>query len=275
MSTLGKWRLLICLLVPFAPLLTGGVARAAGPPFQMDDPDVIPFHHFEFYTFSNLSSTPGVTGVAAPALELNWSGVHNVMFHFLVPAAEALPAGGPNTFGLGDSEAGMQVRIIPEGKFRPMMGTFPMMEIPTGNPARGLGAGKPSWKVPLWMQKGIGPWTLDWGGGENLSYIPGTRNFTFGGAFLQRDVSKKLSLAGEVFSHGRELVGDPRARFATMIDFGGYYTLRDPGPQLLFCYGHSVAGQNETYAYVGLYWTWGPKEPKDAGPKISRLLQKM
>lgn len=31
----------------------------------------------------------------------------------------------------------------------------------------------------------------------------------------------------------------------------------NPGFSVLFAVGHSVAGQAETYAYLGLYWTWG------------------
>ena len=43
-----------------------------------------------------------------------------------------------------------------------------------------------------------------------------------------------------------------------MVDLGGYYHFKhNPNEQILFCYGHSVAGQTENYAYVGLYWTWG------------------
>jgi hypothetical protein len=43
-----------------------------------------------------------------------------------------------------------------------------------------------------------------------------------------------------------------------MIDLGGVYHLKHhEGEQFLFCYGHSVAGQTENYAYVGMYWTWG------------------
>jgi hypothetical protein len=235
----------------------------AGPPFQLDDPDVIPYRHFEFYTFSAMNSTPGVVNTAGPAFEFNWSGIHNVMFHFLVPAAAAFPSGGPDTFGIGDSEAGIQYRFIQEGKYRPMVGTFTMLEIPTGDPARGLGAGKPSWKIPIWMQKSVGSWTVDWGGGEDISHIPGARDYPFGGTLLQRNISKKLTLGGEVFYHARETAGTLSSRYATMVDVGGYYTLHDPGFQLLFCYGHSVAGQPENYAYLGLYWTWGPKSGSD------------
>ena len=129
----------------FAALCSCPWPAVAGPPFQMDDPDVIPYKNFEFYTFTAVGSSPGETDLAAPAVELNWSGVRNVMFHFIVPAGAAFPSDGPATFGLTDSEAGIQVRFLDETKHRPMIGTFTMMEIPTGNPARGLGAGRPAW----------------------------------------------------------------------------------------------------------------------------------
>ena len=49
-----------------------------------------------------------------------------------------------------------------------------------------------------------------------------------------------------------------------MIDLGGYYHFKNhPGEQFLFCYGHSIAGQTENYAYVGMYWTWGKDERKE------------
>ncbi len=51
-----------------------------------------------------------------------------------------------------------------------------------------------------------------------------------------------------------------------MIDVGGYYHFKhNTNEQFLFCYGHSVAGQTENYAYLGMYWTWG-KNDKDAPP---------
>ena len=53
-----------------------------------------------------------------------------------------------------------------------------------------------------------------------------------------------------------------------MVDVGGYYHFKhNPGQQFLLCYGHSVAGQTENYAYVGMYWTWGKdKDNKKEGP---------
>jgi hypothetical protein len=50
-----------------------------------------------------------------------------------------------------------------------------------------------------------------------------------------------------------------------MVDAGGYYHSQSPGLQLLFAYGHSIAGQTENYGYLGLYKTWG--KDRDTGSK--------
>ena len=94
-------------------------------------------------------------------------------------------------------------------------------------------------------------------GGRHRRYGSGLPQFPFAGWLVQRDIGKKLTLGTEAFYHGPEGVATPQTRPATMLDAGGYYKFRDPGFQLLFCYGHTVIGQNETYAYLGLYWTWG------------------
>lgn len=53
-----------------------------------------------------------------------------------------------------------------------------------------------------------------------------------------------------------------------MIDAGGYWHLKgEDFMQLLFAYGHSVAGQTENYAYLGLYWTWGKDDENGGGDK--------
>ena len=54
-------------------------------------------------------------------------------------------------------------------------------------------------------------------------------------------------------------------RLATLVDAGGYYHFKQDGLQFLFAYGHSVAGEAENFAYVGLYKTWGKKDDKAAG----------
>jgi hypothetical protein len=56
-----------------------------------------------------------------------------------------------------------------------------------------------------------------------------------------------------------------------LLDVGGYYKFRDPGFQLLFAYGHTIAGQSENYAYLGLYWTWGKKAEEPAKDSASAM----
>jgi hypothetical protein len=234
-----------------------------GPPFQTDDPQPIGYKEFEFYTFSLSDGTSVETDLMGPAFEFNWGALPNLHLHVIVPATTVLPSGDPSAFGLGDMELGIKYRFVQETKHRPMIGTFVMFEIPTGSAAKGLGIGRTWYKVPIWVQKSFGPWTTYGGGGETLVKAAGFRNFPFAGWLVQRDLGKKLTLGTEVFYHGSEGSASPQLRAATMVDVGGYYKFRDPGFQLLFCYGHTVAGQRENYAYLGLYWTWGGKKNPD------------
>jgi len=68
---------------------------------------------------------------------------------------------------------------------------------------------------------------------------------------------------------------------STLVDLGGYYYIKNPGLQILFAYGHSVFGQTENYAYLGLYQTWGKdkdgaKDSDDKGDNgVHGLLSRM
>ncbi|HEV7218716.1 MAG: hypothetical protein ACHP8A_02585 [Terriglobales bacterium] len=249
----------------------------AGPPFQTDDPEPVDFLHYELYAFGNASGTGVEMDTAGPAIEFNWGVLPNTQFHIVVPAVSVmpsntpnyLPAGaGPSAFGVGDIEIGVKYKFIAETKHRPMFGIFPMIEAPNGNSNTGLGVGKTWAKLPVWVQKSFGPWTTYGGLGEEIVPQTGYRNFAYGGWLVQRNLGKKWTLGTEVFSHGAEGLATPQIRGATLLDIGGYYYIRNPGFQILFCYGHSVAGLAETYAYSGLYWTWGnPK--RDAKPDNS------
>ena len=159
-------------------------------------------------------------------------------------------------------ELGAKYRFVKETKHRPQIGAYPMVEVPTGSYARGLGVGKVWYKLPVWVQKSWGPWTSYGGAGYEIVRQAQYRSFTFGGWLLRRDFGKKLTLGAEVYSHGPEGFATPQTKSATLVDVGGHYSIKNPGFQVLFAYGHSVAGQTENYAYLGLYWTWGSKPGK-------------
>jgi len=255
----------------------GRSAALAGPPFQTDDPEPIDYKNYEFYTFASADGTPVEMDSVGPAIEFNWGALPNVHLHIILPLAEIFPSNnpafapsgeGPSAIGLGDIETGIKYRFIQESKHRPQIGTFVMFELPSGSAPKGLGVGKTWYKVPLWAQKSFGPWTTYGGGGETLfDHAEGYRDFPFAGWLLQRDIGKKWTLGTEVFYHGPEGFATPQTGYATLLDVGGYYKFRDPGFQLLFSYGHSVAGQTENYAYLGLYWTWGKPAGKDQSSK--------
>jgi hypothetical protein len=161
-------------------------------------------------------------------------------------------------------ELGVKYGFIKQTKRRPQIGTFPMLEVPTGNYAKGLGVGRPWYKLPIWVEKDWGPWTFDGGMGYAIVKQYQYRSYLYGGYLVKRGINKKLELAAEVFSHGREGFSAPQTQPSTLIDVGGYYHFKYPGLQFLFAYGHSVAGQTENYAYLGLYKTWGKDKQKAA-----------
>ena len=192
---------LLCLLA--VPLLSG-------PPFQTDDPGA------DYYSVTTNSIRSPIrtvrrveTDTQGPAVEFNWGALPNVHLHVIIPAAAIFPSNnpsfapagmGPRAFGIGDIETGIKYRFVQESKYRPMVGTFVMFELPAGNAERGLGVGKTWYKLPLWVQKSFGPWTTYGGGGETVVRgVPGYRDYPFAGWLVQRDLGKKVTLGTRFF----------------------------------------------------------------------------
>jgi hypothetical protein len=263
----------------FLPFLLASVNLWAGPPFQTDDPEPVDFRHYEFYQFGAVSSTPVETDPTGPAFEFNWGAIPNVQLHVILPWGAVRPSNnpvyfpsgvGPSAYGLTDIELGAKIRFIKETKHRPEVGSFTMLEVPTGSYSQGLGVGRVWYKLPVWVQKSWGHWTTYGGAGYQIVHQTQYKNFPYAGWLLQRDIGKRLTLGGEIFSHAREGLATPQTQSSTMVDLGGFYYIKNPGLQILFCYGHSVAGQTENYAYLGLYQTWGSKPGHGLNGFLSR-----
>jgi hypothetical protein len=249
-------------------------AAFAGPPFQTDDPDPVPYRHFEMYAFElSDGTTSGGTTLEIPSYEVNYGVVPNVQLHMVISvAANFAPDSGPVNYGIGDTELGAKIRFVKETKQLPEIGIFPFVELPSGNADKGLGVGKTWYRIPLWLQKSWGPtdkqWTTYGGGGETIVPQTGYKNFPFAGWLVQRQINKKITLGGELYGHGAEGEAATSTRASTMLDAGGIYEFKD-GFDLLFAAGRSVYGQPETYTYLALYWTWGPGGSGDADPPDS------
>ena len=237
--------LLACLLVP--PVF-------GGPPFLTDDPEPVDYHHWEAYLFSTVDKGNQNSYIEGPAVEVNAGVAPNLQLHLVIPAAFSSISHGPSGFGLGDVELGAKYRFIQEKGHHPQVGIFPMLELPTGDAALGLGNGRLWARLPIWLQKSWGPWTSYGGGGYVINPAAGMRDYPFGGWLVQRNLSKRLTLGGEVFAQGATSVG---GRSVTIFNAGGFYNFNS-NFSLLFTAGHTVAGESHTVGYLGLYWTWGP-----------------
>ncbi len=264
-----------------ASLVACGVFSAsafAGPPFQTDDPDPVQYKHFEAYLFELSDGTAtGGTNLEVPSFEMNWGAAPDLQLHLVLPLTFAFaPNNGPTNYGLGDIEIGAKYRLIKEGAHVPEIGIFPFVELPTGDVSRGLGIGKTWYRFPVWLQKSWGPWTTYGGGGEVIAEAPGFKNYTFAGWLLQKQITDKFILGGELYGHGSEGALATSTEGSVMFDSGAFYCIT-PEFQLLFSGGQAVAGQPETYSYFAFYWTWGQNknsssivkfEPPDAGSNI-------
>ncbi len=260
--------LLLCFVVLFLATASASVETAfAGPPFLTDDPEPVDFKHWEAYLFSTVNATPKQTDATGPAFEFNAGALPNLQLHLVIPMAYASPQDAPRAYGLGDIEFGMKYRFIQETNHRPMVGVFPMIEIPTGDAGRALGNGRAWWRLPLWLQKSWGPWTTYGGAGYAINPAPNQRNYPFGGWQLQRDFGGKLTLGMEFFAQGKS--SDDTRSFG-VFNLGGYFKIT-PNFQLLFTGGHTLIGGSHTVGYLGLYWTGGFEKGTNnhTGPKSS------
>jgi len=189
LSKLGAMLLCAAGLLP-------AMARA-GPPFLTDDPEPVEHEHWEAYIAGQMTSATGGVVTTAPHLEVNYGALPDVHLHAIVPLVLARATGGPTHYGLGDLELGVKYRFVHETGTMPQIGTFPLLFVPTGNSAKGLGSGQVGALLPIWLQKSSGPWTTYGGGGYAIN--PGTNNANYlqAGWLVQREIVKALTIGAE------------------------------------------------------------------------------
>jgi hypothetical protein len=239
---------LICTLLP--------VVALAGPPFRTDDPEPVEYKHWEIYVASQGSFDRDVTSFTAPHFEINYGILPEVQIHLIAPFESVKPEGEPSHYGYGDTELGAKFRFIQETDSCPQVGIFPILELPTGDQDKGLGSGETQLFLPLWFQKGWGPWKTYGGGGYWINPGTGNKNYWFFGWEVQRDISEFFTLGVEIFHQTRS---EEEGESSTGFNVGSIINFNDLH-HLLLSTGGDFSGPNHASFYIAYQLTFGPKK---------------
>jgi hypothetical protein len=243
----------------YAGLLWWPYPADAGAPFLTEDPEPIELGHYEVYLLSMGFATARGTFGFLPAFEFNYGLIPEGQIHFQAPLAFNTESGSTQ-FGYGDTELGFKYRFVQEDKngWIPQVGTYPLLELLTGDETRGLGAGHVRAFLPLWLQKSFGDWTTFGGGGLwlNRSVATGDQDFWFFGWALQRKVTEKWSVGGEIFHATADKIG---GKDLTGFNLGALYRI-DDHHQFLFSAGRGIqnASERDRFSWYIAYQITGP-----------------
>ncbi len=222
----------------------------AGPPFKTDDPQPVDYLHWEFYVASMQQFERQETDATLPHFEVNYGVVPNVQLHLVAPFGYVHTVDGTR-YGYGDTELGVKYRFIDETADVPQIGTFPLIEIPTGNEDKLLGSGKVQAYIPLWAQKSWGGLTTYAGGGVWYNPGVGRRNWGFAGWEVQYDFSQVITLGAELYYQTPD---NEDAEQSGGLNLGGYINLNQRN-HILFSFGRIVSSAMATIGYIGYQLT--------------------
>ena len=240
------------IVAALAVLGIAGTARS-GPPFVIDDPEPVDYHHWEFYVASQDAKMGGDWSGTGPHLELNYGVVPDVQLHLIVPLAYDVPPEGSAHYGPGDAEIGVKYRFIQETNHLPQVGVFPLLELPAGSAQDNLGNGHLQAFLPVWLQKSWGSWTAYGGGGYGINSFSGRGNWGFVGGVLQKQVLPNVAIGAEVYHQTKSATDFPNTGTAfnigTVIDLSARH-------HLLFSAGRSIDGPVDFQCYVAWQFTF-------------------
>jgi hypothetical protein len=228
----------------------------AGPPYITDDPEPVDYQRWEFYAFSQGGRANGETSGVAPSCDCNYGILPDVQLHIQPGAAFRRASGASPAWGPSDTELGLKYRFVEQDKTNatPSIAFYPLLEAPTGDPTRGLGAGRTRALLPFWGQKDFGDWSTFGGGGYWINSGPGAKNNWFVGWVLQRKLTEQLAVGVELF---HQTPTEIRGFQTTGFNIGAIYDLSEHF-HLLASAGKGLQHARETNAfswYVGLQIT--------------------
>ncbi len=221
-----------------------------GPPFLTDDPEPVPFHHWEYYISSISTMTPNVWSGTSPHFEVNYGIIPGTQIHLLLPLNYTYVVHHGSTFGYADTELGFKLRFLKETDKRPQVGTFPIIQVPTVKNSE-FSDGKVKVFIPVWVQKSWRNLTTYGGAGYTFNPGPGNKNSVFTGWELQYDFSPVVTLGGELYYQSADAVD---SKSVTAFNLGGSLNPSEKF-HFIFSFGHSLTNERFFTSYLGLLWT--------------------
>jgi hypothetical protein len=233
-------------------LLTASViiatAAQAGPPFVTDDPETPPLHGWEINIPFTLEHESGEQVFETPLFDINYGYRRNVQLKVEFALLNVRLDGYRTERGLSDTSVGVKWRFLEEDQHLPQMAVYPQVTLPTGDDQRGLGEGKPSYRLPLVVQKSWGPWTVFGNFGAVLQSRPGSRDFWFHGLTVLREVSPSLELGLEEYGNSPT---DRDERSSLGFNSGAIWKVAE-SLNVLFSAGRTFRGEEATTVYLGI-----------------------
>jgi hypothetical protein len=218
----------------------------AGPPFDTDDPEPVDYLHWEFYISSIMEFQHNESNLTLPHIEINYGVIPNVQIHVLAPM-EYIHSGNGTKYGYSNTELGIKYRFVNESENLPQIGTFPLVEIPTGSKNEDLSDGQYQFYLPLWLQKSWGKLTSYCGAGYWFNPGHGNRNWLFTGWEVQYDFSEIITLGGEVYYHTPDT---QNSKSAAGFNLGGFIN-PDESNHILFSVGSTYGSGKTITGYLG------------------------
>jgi hypothetical protein len=148
---------------------------------------------------------------------------------------------------------GIKWPFLEEKGWRPLVGIYPQVLVPTGDHSRGLGAGGAAYILPVLAEKNWGKWTAYGNVGYVVQTADGARNYWYEGVSINREINERLELGGEITENSPP----PTEGYSNLaFNLGGTWKLSEEF-NLLFSAGRSIHGATDFMAYFGIQMLLG------------------
>jgi len=204
-------------------LLGYSTTALAGPPFVTDDPEPVEYQHWEVNYSAAKTWRNQESSAAMPSIDINYGLTQDLQIH-VQPRYSYEKTINNKASGFDNTEMGMKYRFIniDYGGLSLMVGTYPIIELPTGNSSLRSNMEKAKTFIPVWVQFNQDKWTSYGGIGYRIN--PGLNNqnsWYFGTAFLYQ-LTPSLQLGVEIFHETPDTL---ISQSFTGFNLGGRYQL--------------------------------------------------